>query len=241
MIDFHTHILPEIDDGCSSAEESVVLLKMLKEQGVDKVLLTPHFYAYSSAAESFYEERKSALNKLLTALEKDPVDVELYLGCEVLYFDELWRIENLKEFCIVGTEYIMIELPFAPWGDSIVRGIEKIIGKGLTPIIAHIERYIKYSGNPEKLYELVEMGAILQINTGYINKFFKRKKAIKGIKRGIISAIGTDCHNLTDRAPECGKVDGYLKKYLSEKQLKRFNSIQKMILSDAVRVYPVKK
>ena len=81
MIDFHTHIMREIDDGSSSEYESIQLLKMLKEQGVDKVLLTPHFYAYSSSAETFDELRESSLKALLEALTDSPLDVQLYLGC----------------------------------------------------------------------------------------------------------------------------------------------------------------
>jgi hypothetical protein len=98
MIDFHTHILPGIDDGSSNSESSIMLLKKLKKQGVSKVLLTPHFYAYSSNAENFCETRKLSAQNLLKALENDPVDIELYLGCEVLYFDEIWRIEKIRDF-----------------------------------------------------------------------------------------------------------------------------------------------
>ena len=77
MIDFHTHILPEIDDGSSSAKESLALLKMLKKQGVNSVFLTPHFYAYSSSAENFCEMQEKALKELIKELKEDSIDIDL--------------------------------------------------------------------------------------------------------------------------------------------------------------------
>ncbi len=238
MIDFHTHILPEIDDGSSSVKESLALLKMLKKQGVNSVFLTPHFYAYSSSAENFCEMQEKALKELVKGLEEDCIDIDLYLGCEVFFFDELWRIENLRDFCIKGTDYILLELPFTEWSDAMIRSIEKIIGKGFTPIIAHFERYLKYKGNLSKIYELVEMGALLQMNCKYLNAFFTRGKAIKFIKRGMVAALGTDCHDVSVRPPEYVVASDYLKKKLSEEQYKRFIRMQKRIVSECRKVYP---
>lgn len=238
MIDFHTHILPEIDDGSSSAEESVVLLRMLREQGVDSVILTPHFYAYSYSAEAFDETRSDCVKILHEALIQKPIDIEIYLGCEVLYFEELWRVENLKSFCIKGTDYILIEMPFSEWTDTMIRGIEKIMGKGITPVIAHFERYIQYRGNQSKIYELLEMGALLQMNCSFLNSFFTRRQAVKFIKKGMVAFLGTDCHNLTDRTPNYYKADKYLKKKLSDKQYTSFISRQKRFLSHAEKIYP---
>ena len=237
MIDFHTHILPEIDDGSIDAQMSVAILKELKNQGIKKVLLTPHFYAYASSAEIFAERRETSKQELLLELKKNPVDIELYLGCEVLYFEELWRIERLKDFSIQGTEYILVEMPFASWSGNMVRGLEKLIGKGLTPIIAHFERYIKYKGNWEKLYEMVEMGALLQMNCKYIKDFRTRRRAIKLIKSGAVFAIGTDCHNLEDRAPDYREAVDILKRKLSDSEFKQLMSRPNSILKDAERIY----
>ncbi len=239
MIDFHTHILPEIDDGSSSAKESLALLKMLKKQGVNSVFLTPHFYAYSSSAENFCEMQEKALKELIKELKEDSIDIDLYLGCEVFFFDELWRIENLRDFCIKGTDYILLEMPFAEWTDAMVRSIEKIIGKGYTPIIAHFERYLKHKSNLSKIYELIEMGALLQMNCKYLTGFFTRGRAIKFIKRGMVAALGTDCHNLSDRAPDYIEASCYLKKKLSEEQYKRFIRTQKRLVSKCRKVYPI--
>lgn len=239
MIDFHTHILPGIDDGSSTGKESVVLLKKLKEQGVNNVFLTPHFYAYSSSAENYSEIRKKALNDLFEELKSDNVDINLYLGSEVYFFEELWRIDDISKLCIKGTNYILIEMPFSEWTDSMVRSFEKIIGKGLSPVLAHFERYIRYGKNLSKIYELVEMGVLLQMNCSFVNKFSTRRKAVKFIRKGLVSVLGTDCHNLSDRAPDYADACAYIKKKLSDGEYKNFTRRQKNIISAAEKVYPL--
>ncbi len=136
MIDFHTHILPDIDDGAENVEDSVKMIQMLCEQGVKKILLTPHFYAYVSSVESFLEKRKRSLEKLLKALETEKPDVDIYIGGEVLFFEELWRISDLKSLCISGTEYILLEMPFSSWDRGMVENVIIVFEPMLTsPII----------------------------------------------------------------------------------------------------------
>lgn len=241
MIDFHTHILPGIDDGSSSVEESVRMLEMLEQQGVKKALLTPHFYAYSSTAEDFSERRESALRKLVNALQEKPVNIDLYLGCEVLFFEELWRIDNLESFCIKGTNYIMVEMPFSPWTSSLLDSMGKLVSKGYIPVVAHFERYLRFRGNVEKLYELAEMGALLQMNCAYINKFFTRTKALRFIKKGYVFAIGTDCHNLSDRKPDYVTAAKLVKNKLGEKQYTKFVLGQSLLLKNAEKVFSANK
>ena len=241
MIDFHTHILPGVDDGSISAAESVNMLKKLEEQGVSEVLLTPHFYAHYCNVEEFLESRESSLKKLLDALKEESIDIKLYLGCEALYFDELWRIEKLKALCIEGTDYILVEMPFSVWPDSVVEGIERLVSRGVTPVIAHFDRYIKYKGNLEKIYRLVETGALLQLNCSALEKFFSRIKINGFLKKGLVFAIGTDCHNLISRKPDYLAAAEYVKSRIGQQRYLRFISRQKNMLRNAKIVFPAKK
>lgn len=236
MIDFHTHILPGIDDGSATAEESVKMLKLLEKQGVSKVLLTPHFYAHRDSVDEFVGKRKSAVKKLLAALEEEKITTELFLGCEVLYFDELWRIDNLNELCIQGTSYILLEMPFAPWDDETVKCTENLISKGYTPVIAHFERYIKFGSNLDKIYKFMESGALLQMNCSYLNRFLTRARALRFIKKGMVFAIGTDCHNLDFRAPNYLPAYDFIKKRLNERQLRKFVTEQRTLLKQAEKI-----
>lgn len=238
MVDFHTHILHGIDDGSASVQTSVSMIKALKEQGVSKVILTPHFYAYLSSTAMFVKRRESALKELIQELKEENVEIELYQGCEVLYFEELWRVEDLSEFCIKGTDYILIEMPFSPWTDSIVGCIEKIIGMGLTPILAHFERYIPYKGNMHKIYHLMNLGVLLQMNCAYLGKFTTRRKALKFIKKGMVFALGTDSHDMEKRSPNYSAAVKYLEKKLPRNKLTRLVCGPERLLSSAIRVYP---
>lgn len=241
MIDFHTHILPELDDGSSCVEESIAMLEELETQGVKKVVLSPHFYAYASDVKQFISDRESSLKKLVAALEGKNLDIDLYLGCEVLYFDELWCIEGLEKFCISGTDYILVEMPASKWTDRVIDGIGKLVSKGLTPVIAHFERYLKYEGNADKLFDLIDLGACLQMNCGYINKFFTRGKAVRFFQKGLVSAIGSDCHNMTERAPNCAETYATLKKKLTQQQYYHFEKQQRILLRNAEKVFSRKR
>ncbi len=241
MFDFHTHILPGVDDGSMSAADSVEMLKMLKEQGVSDILLTPHFYAHYCNVEEFLENRRSSLKELLDALKDESLDVKLYLGCEALYFDELWRIENLKSLCIEGTDCILVELPFSSWQDSVVEGIERLVSKGITPVIAHFDRYLRYKGNLEKIYRLVETGALLQLNCNAFENFFTKIKINGFLKKGLVFALGTDCHNLTTRKPDYLAAAEYIKKKIGQPKYARFVSRQKSVLKNAKIVFPADK
>lgn len=239
MIDFHTHILPDIDDGSNSVEESVRLIEILAEQGVNKIVLTPHFYAYRSSIERFSEKRNEALKSLCLALEEKQLNVEIYLGCEVLFFDELWRVEEIKEFCIKGTNYILIEMPFSSWEHSMVECVVNLTNRGLIPVLAHFERYIGYKGNMAKIREMTRAGVIVQMNCDYLNNFFTKGKALRFIKNGSVFALGSDCHNLDKRKPDFGRVEGLICKKIGKKHYERMIKQQEMILRNATKVYPI--
>ncbi len=241
MVDFHTHILPDIDDGSSSVEESVRMIEMLSEQGVEKIVLTPHFYAYVSSPEQFVEKRDAAVKKLLRALNETSINVKIYLGGEILLFEELWRVDEIREFCVGGTDYIMVEMPFAKWDHTIVESVKNLSNRGLVPIIAHFERYLKYKGNAAKIRELVNNGAVLQMNCEYLNKFFSRGKAVRFIKKGKVFALGTDCHSVSGRCPNYSMARQILEKKLGKKLFQSFIENQSEFLSRTKPIYPAKK
>lgn len=238
MIDFHTHILPDIDDGSSSVEESVRMIEILCSQGVKQIVLTPHFYAYRSSVEGFCKNRESALKKLISELKNNDIAVELYAGCEVLFFEELWRVENIRDFCIKGTDCILIEMPFSSWENSTVEKIINLFNKGFIPVLAHFERYLRYKGNAKRINELINSGVLLQMNCDYLNKFSTRGKALKFIKKGIVFALGSDCHNISDRKPNYEIAGQLLKKKLDKRVYEKFIKRQASVIGRAKKVYP---
>jgi len=237
MIDFHTHILPGMDDGCTSVQESIEMLKMLKSQGVNSVVLTPHFYAYKTDIRSFLSDRRSSFDSLVRQMQKDDVKMNLYLAAEVLYFDELWRIDDLEKLCIDGTKSIIIEMPFSKWSGTMINGVGKLVSRGLNPVLAHFNRYVRIHKGMQQVYELVNAGAMLQLNCDCFDNPIKRMWSSSMLKKGIVSALGTDCHNMEKRPPNYDVAHSYIEKHLHGKPKNLLMVQQDLIMRNAVKSY----
>lgn len=199
MIDFHTHILPRMDDGSRSIDESLQMIRILGEQNVSRIVLTPHFYASNESPDSFLERREKRLALLKSGYtENYPV---LIAGAEIEYFDGVTSESTLKKLKIGKTDAILLEMPFEKWHSRVINDILEINSRGFDVIIAHIERYCDFQSNAV-LKELVSHGVIMQSNTSFFIDRFKRRKALKMLSNGMIHLLGTDCHNVTSRAPD---------------------------------------
>ena len=145
VIDFHSHILPGIDDGSRNVETSISMLRMCREQGVDIMIATPHFYADSNRVERFVENRKNAYDKVMAENADIP---HIMMGAEVAFFDGISRAERVDALTIEGTNIMLLEMPFVTWSDSVVHEVRDLIEKRHFHIIlAHIERFLKIPGN----------------------------------------------------------------------------------------------
>ena len=205
ITDFHSHVLPAMDDGSANAQESISMLSVAKQQGISSMIATSHFYADREAPDSFFERRERAVAELIRGgYNPDTEHPALYLGAEVAFFVGMTRCGQLERFCIEGTRYLRIEMPFEKWSESVIAETLAVReALGLRPIIAHIERYIGYQkGNT--LGRLIEGGALIQSNAEFFIEKKTRKKALKLLQQGGIHLLGSDAHNLESRAPRLG-------------------------------------
>lgn len=236
VVDFHTHILPEMDDGSSSLTETTKMLKTMNDQGISTVIATPHFYPQEETPESFLARRRKACEKLLC--EYDPVLYpKIYLGAEVAYFSGIGRSRYVKDLVIEGTNVILVEMPFTEWSDSVISEIYCLRETlGLIPIIAHYERYI---GRQKRgmLKKLCANGALIQSNAGHFIDLKDGKKAVRAFCKGDIQLLGTDCHNMTVRVPN---LHGALSLIAQHKDgvamLEEMLSLQEFLLSGAISI-----
>ncbi len=212
MIDFHSHILPAMDDGSKNEQESLSMLTELKNQGVTKVIATPHFYANGESVSAFVSRRQKSFEKL--NLNSDLPRV--VLGAEVRYYEGISRLADLTKLCISGTDLLLLEMPSAKWTDFVIKELISLASNGnITLVLAHIERYIFMQ--PKSVFvDLLNSGVLMQINASFINGFFTRRKALKLLGSGMVHFVGTDCHNTTDRVPEMKSAVGYISKSLGE-------------------------
>lgn len=202
-VDFHTHILPGIDDGSSCVEQSLEMLQLMQRQGITKVVATPHFYANHDSPRRFLARRAAAAERLMAALPQDAP--QIYFGAEVHYFEGISDCEVLSELAIGDTKLVLVEMPAAPWRSRMLQELQGIFHKqGLTPVIAHIDRYItplRTYGIPE---ELLRLPVLVQANAGFFIHRSTRSMALRMLRSDRIHLLGSDCHNTDTRKPNLG-------------------------------------
>lgn len=210
LTDFHSHILPEMDDGASDVEESLKLLSMLKASGVERVVLTSHFYRHDEDISSFLVRRENSYKQLLEAVKDIPDCPELKLGAEVYFYPSLSSDPDFEKLCIEGTDYILLELPFEHFYDSFFSDFAKFMNRCRCRIIlAHIERYIRFGNTQKEIDRLLSMGNITcQMNCTSLAGagFFKRRQLLDMISADTVKLLGTDAHNTQNRPPMFGEA-----------------------------------
>lgn len=224
MTDLHTHILPGMDDGARDADESIVMLRQERDQGVDTVVLTPHFYRDRETPDQFLQRRARAFEELTLRLKELPFEEQqqlprLILGAEVAWNHALLDCEQISELCIGQTKNLLLEMPFSLWSDHTINMIYDLMGRtGVTPIIAHLERYMR-SQRPRRIREILEMGVPVQISVDILQYPLIRGKVMKLLRRDQAHLLASDCHNTGDRAPNMKAAVDVVRKKLGEQRL----------------------
>lgn len=222
VTDLHSHILPYVDDGSDDLQMSIEMLRMEKQQGIDCVVATPHFYAHRDNPERFLSRRREGELLLREAMEQYDDLPELKIGAEVRYFASMSQSEILPELSIDHKKYILVEMPFAKWTDAMYRELCEIYERqDLIPVVAHVERYINRFTMHRVLEKLADTPALIQANA----EFFLDKRtsgiALKMLKNGQIHLLGSDCHNLSSRKPNLGDALKMIHDRLGEETLLR--------------------
>ena len=199
-IDFHTHLLPNLDDGNQSVEESLAMLDALHLQNVDLAVATPHFYSSRKNLEDFLEQRDRAYGLLV---RKDSAP-KLLLGAEVSFFRGMGKADRITELAITGTNALLIEMPFSQWGRNEISELHQLLDRGITPILAHIERYFSFQKDLTAFNEIINLPVFLQVNTEALLARKTRRFVFKLIEHDFPVLLGTDCHNMKKRRPEIG-------------------------------------
>ncbi len=213
LFDIHSHVLPGVDDGAKTLEESLQLLTMLKQQGVDVVAATPHFYAESI---DFTEHLQMVHEKFDLVKQNLTLDMpELIQGFEVRYFRGVSKTSAIKELTLGGSQYMLLEFAYGHDIDQrTVNDVANIFYNfGITPILAHLERYYKYKGFKDAL-KLVEEGiAVAHVNASSFSDGHK-KAALKLIDAQIASFVASDTHSVLLRPPMINEAKRVINKHL---------------------------
>jgi len=200
MVDIHSHILPEIDDGSHSLDESIEMCRASADDGVSVMVATPHAHdgVHTTHDPAFLLQKVNELNERLGGKPK------IVLGCELRFTHEI-----VKQLCethsaptIAGGPYALVEFPHAVVPPGSEHPLFELMGNKITPIIAHPERNMMLMSEPARFYELVSAGALGQLDTGSITGQFGKtvqNAARVMLENGMIHFIASDCHNTRNR------------------------------------------
>ena len=205
MIDLHTHILCGMDDGARDAEMSLQMLKAEQAQGVDTVVLTPHYYRHRESVREFLRRRQEAVERLERHLERLSSEerAELpktVLGAEVAWVPNLADCEDLDKLCLNGTKYLLLELPYGKWDHALVDQVYNLMTKtGLTPVLAHLDRY-RGMQPPQQIRKILELELPMQINSSMFLHLISRGYGIRALQQ-YAHVVASDCHDCSHRPP----------------------------------------
>ncbi len=199
LTEYHCHILPGIDDGAQNVETSLKMVEAMYEQGVRRIIATPHFYCHrEESVGQFLEKRSAAFGALMS---QGPKISDIRLGAEIAIEHGVSETPGLDRLAIEGTDLILLEFPYRGFEEWMEEELDNVAAKyGFEIVIAHVHRYLDFYSK-EQTENLVNINAILQIN----NEAFENRKERKLVKRlmdeGYPLVFGSDAHNMEKRRP----------------------------------------
>lgn len=210
MIDLHCHILPGLDDGAQNLEEAVAMARAAEEDGIEKIVATPHLFR-----DGFYFEDLSIIEQkrkeLVQALKNNNIKVEILAGAEVhISHNLIDEIRKNRRFLVLDkSSYMFVEFPPGHVYSGVKELFFELMSEGITPIITHPERNSFFVHNPTLLYELIQMGGLAQANSGSFSGMFGREveeAVFRFLKLNLIHFIGSDGHNRHSKTPKLSEA-----------------------------------
>lgn len=234
ITDMHSHILPGLDDGAKTIEETLFVLEEAQRQNVGRIIVTPHFHPEHYPLSG--TQVRETLQRVQQACAERGISVELYAGQECFYHTGLLKdLEEGKALTLADSRYVLVEFdPQCPYF-YLLRGLQELIRHGYFPILAHYERYACLS-EEEQLEELKWQGVLLQLNFDTLRRhgrWFRGNPFQKDLKAGFVDYLGSDCHGTKFRPLRIREACRWLEKHLSEEWLEKILHINiERILED---------
>ena len=238
MIDLHSHVIPDVDDGPISIKESLQLLETAARDGIDTIIATPHYNGY------YADERDGILlrlDRLKQAAIEHGLQVSLLPGQEIQIHDTL--LENYRSgklLTLANSRYMLIELPaegIPYYAERLFYELEML---GVKPIIAHPERNADFLESPDKLYRLIQKGALAQLTSSSLFGFFgKRVQTFSHelIQADLVHFIATDAHNTDRRSFDLKEAYEAISLKYGPEQINYFKNNARIVIEDET-IYP---
>lgn len=203
LIDFHAHILPGLDDGIQNFEDAEKVVAEARKAGFEKIICTTHY-------SNYFTENEKKRKEVLCELSKRTDGVELLLGNELYSKTNLIEALRLGEAStLAGSKYVLFEMPLHKENPEFENLVIDFMSNGYRPVLAHPERYVVFQNDPERIYEMLELGVLLQMNYMSVDEFYGSKckwLAELLLRHNMISFLGTDVHRTKDFYPNVKKA-----------------------------------
>jgi protein-tyrosine phosphatase len=226
MIDLHCHILPGLDDGAKTLEESVEMARIARDDGITTSVATPHLFRGGNTVEKLNGAGEK-LEELRRALKAANIEVNLLAGAEVhISHNLIGEIRNNRKSMVLnGSSYMFVEFP----SEHIYPGVKNLffdlMSEGINPIIAHPERNSVFAQNPGLLFDLVGMGALAQANSGSFTGLYGRQAAevvVRFLEWNLIHFIASDAHGPKSIPPGLSEAVARAESLVGKERAKAF-------------------
>jgi len=215
-IDLHSHLIPGIDDGSLNMEQSIQMVKTLKEMGFKRLITTPHIMSHKFPNNKDIILR--GLDSLKNELLSNNIDIPIQAAAEYYYDEHFIELIERKDLLTFGDNYVLFELSYTTPVFGLEQVVYKLLSAGYKPILAHPERYSYFNSNLEKYHQLKDMGLLFQLNVNSLNNFYGKKVKIAAkylINKGLVDFVGSDTHR-----------PNYLESLQKSLSIKEFKSIE---------------
>ncbi|MGT2926479.1 capsular polysaccharide biosynthesis protein Cps4B [Streptococcus cuniculipharyngis] len=219
MIDVHSHIIFDVDDGPKTLEDSLALIKESYRQGVRTIVATSH--RRKGMFETPEEKIWANFQLVKEAVAEQLPDLTLLYGGELYYSDRVQAgLEQQTVPTMAGTRFALIEFSMTTSWKDMHNALTQVLLLGITPLIAHIERYNALEFDKKRVQELINMGCYTQINSNHVlkPKFFGdrhkvfKKRARYFLEEDLVHCVASDMHNLTERPPYMKEAQELIRK-----------------------------
>ena len=223
FIDLHSHILPALDDGAGNMDKTKEMLQIAYEEGIRRIIATPHFFASKKSAS--IERMEETIREVECRMMQWGFYIKIYQGNEIYYRSEVPELlEAGKIATLAGSQYVLVE--FDPMTEySYLRdGLLKLDSYGYIPIIAHVERYECLFEKKERLQRIKDHGGLIQVNAssfqgGLFDEIAKRARYI--MKNDLLDFVGTDAHSTGKRSPRMKDTADYIYRKLGREKAEK--------------------
>ena len=200
---------------------------MLKEQGVNSIIATPHFYADNCDPAEFLLKRDKAFETIKTLAE----EYNIRKGAEVRYFSGIGKSEDIEMLTVEHSGFMLLELTEKRINDFVINDIMQLKMRNIRPIIAHLNRYREF--RDDRFIEFCNINNIpVQINTECLFNRWTRKRALYLIATGRVQFLATDCHDCVKRKPDIGEAIDILRRYLGDEYTDEFIENEEIIINE---------